>query len=251
MSETRKCSSCRTILPEGYAYANCQRCRDKHSEYVRIKYRENIAKGMCGICGKRPRYNGTVYCEVCLANKKEEVRENRKFREKMGFCSRCGKNRVYPPEKWCPECLAYTKQSNKKRRESEKIYRKNLYHLRREKGLCTKCGKPVDDGECMCKRCREVENYGYRKRWTERREKDGHISRSERTKYGLCYTCGLPIEDDCPSRKLCKKCYSKNFVVLHGKEYGGNNPYWENDNKIVFMKRGDTSDEQGVDGSHG
>ena len=61
---------------------------------------------------------------------------------------------------------------------------------------------------------------------------EGENVREYRKKNHLCYYCGNPI--DLPSGKLCGSCMER--CRENGKKGSGNNDYWKQDNRIVFMK---------------
>jgi predicted nucleic acid-binding Zn ribbon protein len=74
--------------------------------------------------------------------------------------------------------------------------KKELYHYRREHGLCTLCGRKVDEDRAMCRECREEKN-GYRRRYAKKK-------RFERREQGLCTVCGKPLEEE--NVRVCKEC---------------------------------------------
>ena len=56
----------------------------------------------------------------------------------IGLCHECGKNECDPGHTKCPSCL-------KKHRE----YMQRLRIRRKQRGLCTKCGHPVEGPETV------------------------------------------------------------------------------------------------------
>ena len=64
------------------------------------------------------------------------------------------------------------------------------YRIRKEKGLCPRCGKPNNSGFVACEKCREEEVLT--KRWYE--------------SHGFCPICH---NESAPKHKLCEVCLVK------------------------------------------
>lgn len=64
------------------------------------------------------------------------------------------------------------------------------YRMRKEKGLCPRCGKPNDSGFSICEKCREEDRITYH--WYE--------------SHGFCPNCH---HESAPNHKLCAVCLVK------------------------------------------
>ena len=84
------------------------------------------------------------------------------FYQSIGICPRCRKNKLYGGEKQCPGCSAAMYASVMHNREKEhynqthREWGRKTYHDRKEKGICTRCGKKKPDrGFLTCGICRK------------------------------------------------------------------------------------------------
>ena len=146
------------------------------------------------------------------------------WRKRMGLCVQCGKEKSFPGYVRCPECIEKTEESSRRcwANEEKRIRynkrgaerHKELRLERKEKGLCTKCGKPIKGGTYItCARCREKKNTARRAKNSRR---PGEHFR-ERIEAGVCMFCGEEVE---PGYKLCKSCLKRvreNFKKSNGK----------------------------------
>ncbi len=126
------------------------------------------------------------------------------FYQGIGICPRCRKNKLYGSEKQCPGCSADMYVSVMRNREKEhynqthREWGRKAYQNRKEKGICTRCGKrKPDNGFLTCGICRKK---GRDYRYT----KEGKPGRMERVINGLCYFCGNPVKK---GYKVCEKHY--------------------------------------------
>lgn len=85
-------------------------------------------------------------------------------------------------------------------------YGKKYYYSRKAKGLCTQCGKPVEDGKATCIECR--------KKKSERRQKNADKTNKYRRDYtakkkaeGLCIYCGTNKARE--GKVSCQECADK------------------------------------------
>lgn len=112
-------------------------------------------------------------------------------------------------ENACPECAAKKYESDIKRyrnqtteqREKTKKAKIEIRAERAEKGLCTVCGKPVEEPEKYkrCKSCREYANKYLRLR-RENAIKEPPVQDIRRMN-GLCIYCDRPVAE---GKKLCE-----------------------------------------------
>lgn len=127
--------------------------------------------------------------------------KERAFYKELGICPICHKNKLFGDEKSCLECKAneanYKSLSREVKREEYnlymRIYQKQIYDARKEKRICTTCGKrKAESGYATCDTCRT-------KRLKNRRIKCYKtLTRYER---GLCRFCDNPVED---GYKVCE-----------------------------------------------
>ncbi len=116
-------------------------------------------------------------------------------------------------EKVCPECNAeFANRAAKMREENreeynekQRIIHKNTYNIRKEQGICTRCGKrKADVGYKTCSIYRaKIREY--------KRVKYGKPDRSDRFEQGLCYFCDSPIKE---GYKVCEKHHQMNLEKL-------------------------------------
>lgn len=154
-------------------------------------YRERKQKGLCVNCSTPLEADENVLCTECREKRRKNVNEIREIKKKLKLCPRCGKNKLFGDEANCPECRAYAtnimskwREVNKEHyNEVHKTYSKKITKERREKGLCTRCGKrKADGGYVTCGVCRDKN----RKSW---RNRTPYSTREERVNNGGCYFC--------------------------------------------------------------
>lgn len=169
------------------------------------------------------------------------------YLKKIHICTNCGNEESEPNSNLCLECKEkiYSRKKNyyirnkKEINQKQKKYFKNLYYQRKEKGICTKCGKRkmCKNSTTLCLDCYVKSKRRKDKRW------NNDIPRSERVAYGLCYICGSKRKEH---NTLCDNCYSrsKNKMdllnanptnrMLDAREKYKNN--MSNLNKLLFKK---------------
>lgn len=170
-------------------------------------------------------------CPVCAEKSSQNRKNNRDYRRKIGVCTRCGKNKAEPYKKLCLECLGADqdryaeKKTTDEQRERDKLRKRKLSEERREKGLCTRCGKRSAKNGGICNVCK-----AYLKRYRDKNRQD--IMRSERTDFGICYICGKrPVEKD---KKVCAECYETRLKTLPSMWENMNNEYFRQLNYARF-----------------
>ena len=105
------------------------------------RYTDNVAKGLCGSCGKEPLLPGKSQGVKCNQISKDKAAAKRQIVTAAGLClSGCGKPRVLGKTR-CADCA-------KKQVDSQKTKRAE----RNAKGLCD-CGRPLKLGCVSCQRC--------------------------------------------------------------------------------------------------
>ena len=114
------------------------------------RYRDRIAAGLCGICGKRPLADDSkCYCEWCRAKNRTKcqnvrrsigVLSNDEYFE-LGLCYRCGKAPHLGGQKLCKKCSDLLAQARAKVDPE-----KRAPAFRRENDLFLQIKKGVKDG---------------------------------------------------------------------------------------------------------
>ncbi len=155
-----------------------------------------------------------------------------------GICVSCGGRDAFPGYVHCPECIEKANNASRKCWEDKekrikynahgRERKKQLREERKEKHLCTKCGRPLPSqyDYVTSKQCRKRRNgrrlgsttYGERFR--------------ERIEQGVCMYCGREVV---PGYKLCekhleerRKVLKKTGVVASAKWRGEITRQWEN-----------------------
>lgn len=145
------------------------------------------------------------------------AKERYKLLKQLKICVCCGHQEAEPGITLCLDCnekkrkysLAYQKQNCEEIRIKQSENSKKRYYDRKEKGICTKCGKHkiYAKSTIYCIDCYLKEKRRY--------QKNG-IDRSERPAYGLCYQCGKPKErEDISLCNCCHKRSSENMKSLN------------------------------------
>lgn len=188
-------------------------------------YEFRKTNGICVRCGKEMARTNRVMCEACAEKERVRRSEDRAALSKMNLCPKCGQNRLYGDEKMCLDCREKMYKYNKTRRHSTG---KNYNELRKQNGLCIKCGRrPPVPGRVKCGICLALE----RERARNYRLRNGvDVDRSERPNFGRCYFCGGEIE----SGRICNACKERIIKNLPKKHV---NLTWIHDNELVFMKK--------------
>ena len=134
----------------------------------------------------------------------------------------------------CEECSLKEAEKKKRYRERDKSrclsrkkrLEKSTYAIRREKGLCVRCGKASRyNGNLTCIDCTLKSS-------REKKEK----RRRKKTDFrdGLCACCNNPVV---PEHKLCEEHYRPRAEIMRKvqAEYQEQNEdRWRKDNKIAF-----------------
>lgn len=201
------------------------------SEISRRFYLNRKHGGLCPRCGKKLERDGH-YCTDCLEKDREYRSKSREFFRENHICSSCGKQIVFGSDKTCPECrekrARIKKNITEDAKEKERERQKSIYKDRKERGVCTRCGKrPPAPGRAKCGICLEKNAEEHRKKNYNRKN-----IKEYRIENRLCYYCGDPVDTD---KKICSKCLQK--CKEYGEKSGGGNEYWEKDNKLIFIKK--------------
>jgi len=169
-------------------------------------------------------------------------KERREFYKSKGICAQCGAEKAVPGKTLCLCCKArridYNRKQYEKMSSEQKNIRKEKARMlranRKEKGVCTRCGKrPAKIGKTKCGQCLASERLAYIKR----ARKNGIMPSDLLGDGHHCATCGTEIE----SGKLCQRCYQnsvraiaiarehihsgwkyQNFVFGRNEKYAGN-----------------------------
>lgn len=161
--------------------------------------KERTRKGLCSNCGKPLDREGKM-CTAC----KEKVYQTYKARTEWytshGICPICGQNEIFPNEKICPECKAKRQTREENRKDYQKKYQKALRKKRKALGLCTQCGRPMDNDTTVCNACKEKNKQRVKKK-PKQYVKENWVSDRK------CAICGgEPLVE---GKRVCEKCYSR------------------------------------------
>lgn len=176
-------------------------------------YHKYIAAGKCGQCGKENDRKDKKTCSECGKKDSAYQSETKKFMLEIGICPACKKNKILGKEKTCPECKAkgakYKAKSREQDREKYNDYMRNYqraqYQERKNKGICTRCGKRKVTKGSRCDYCKSKAQTGVLI------TKNG----KERVENGLCYWCGQPQKK---GYKVCEKHYQMNVNKARSKK---------------------------------
>ncbi len=204
------------------------------SEISHRAYMRRRDSGLCPRCGEKLDRQG-YYCSKCLKKANDYNREVTEFCRQFKICPQCRKNKLFGDEKTCPECLAkkaeYNSkhpQDNKKYAENFKRQQKRLYQERKANGICTRCGKrKAYPGKAKCKICLDKDVLQHRKASFNKPN-----IKEYRHDNHLCYHCGKPIDRE--TGELCQSCWNR--CRENGLKSSNDNPYWRQDDNIVFIK---------------
>lgn len=175
-------------------------------------FKDRVAKGLCGYCGKENDNLPLKYCKACAEKRSRQNKERKEYYERHGWCNVCGSPEKMENGKMCFRCweTAYNGRQKRKKpmtdEERQKVYQRNTEKRRKqlENGLCWYCGKrKVLDGrreciDCYAKRKREIAQKSSRK------QAENAAIREEWLKNHLCTKCGEPAKD---GYKVCERHY--------------------------------------------
>lgn len=176
-------------------------------------YHKYITAGKCGQCGKENDRKDRKTCSECGKKNSDYQNETKRFMLEIGICPICKKYRILGGERSCPECRAKEAEYKTKLRERDrekynnymKSYQKAQYQERKNKGICTRCGKRKVTSGSRCDYCKAKTQTGILV--TE--------NGKERVKNGLCYWCG---EKQKQGYKVCEKHYQMNLEKARNKK---------------------------------
>lgn len=204
------------------------------AEINKRHYRKRKDNGLCPRCGKKLDRKGH-YCTNCVEKHNEYQRDTKRLLRSIGICPECRKEKLFGDERTCLECQANaysrkhpTEEQRKRYNEKFKIQQKELYKIRSEKGICTRCGKfKAKDGAKKCEICLEKNAALHRQKYLKKQNE-----RLIRKLNNLCYQCGEPL-DETAKTSFCKKCYEKCCKNL---EKAREKSPWGETNQYFFKK---------------
>lgn len=188
-------------------------------------------RGLCTKCGKENPTPEKSMCPTCAEKNSQNRKNNREYRRKIGVCMRCGKNKAEPHKKLCLECLGADqdryaeKKVTDEQREKDKLRKREVAKERREKGVCTRCGKYAVESGGICSKCK-----AYLKKYRDSHRQD--LTRSERPDYGICYICGKAKV--MKGKRVCSDCYETRLQTLPAMWANPNNEYFKQLNHARF-----------------
>lgn len=204
-------------------------------EYMHKRYIDMRNSGKCPRCGKLKDRQG-YYCSECLAKQNLYQRETRKFLREQHICTVCRKVATYGDDKICFECRAKNNNNKKPLSEEQKVAyyektnarNKNTYIIRKEQGICTRCGlRKADNGRTKCRICLDKDS-------EKHRLARDVIPRNDCVSKGMCYLCKSKIDTD---KKICSSCLEKSSHKDKQIIYDRRNHIWSKDNKILFGRK--------------
>ena len=180
-------------------------------------FKDRVAKGLCGYCGKENDNLPVKYCKACSEKRSRQNKERKEYYERHGWCNVCGNPEKMENSKMCYRCWETSYNAKQRRRSKSKTAEEkeaerlkvNAYNRERkqkalENGICYYCLKnKVIEGrreclECLTKRKKESEQKAQ-----ERRAIRENL-RSYRLENHLCTKCGEPAKD---GYKVCERHY--------------------------------------------
>ena len=205
-----------------------RRARDLKRWHRRVA--ERRANGTCIRCGKRPPQPHRSDCEPCAEKRRaaDLERHHRRTAERtaLGLCPRCGKQPPAPERFLCEPCgekrnrasrardarlraAGLPRRDSDKARAYERDRSRREADIRREAGLCTRCGKqPAAEGRASCEPCLEKRRAADREKYAagkaaglpygganpdaKRKNARAKSKRRQKTRIeaGLCIRCG-------------------------------------------------------------
>ena len=209
-------------------------------EISRRHYEKKIQNGLCGRCGG-PKDREGFYCSECLKEQSKYKKETRDFFRRHNLCTICGKVAVFGNERTCPECRAkrreivsrwITPEKSREYLDENKNRAKRIYHERKAKGICTRCGKrKAERDKTRCGICLSKDAEAHRKK----RDSKNHWSEA-----GLCCRCGKP---SMPGRKLCEDHYKKIVASLAKARESKRVDVFKRQNDMHFLRDGSGNNE--------
>lgn len=139
-----------------------------------------------------------------------------------GICPTCGKQKSIKGKVNCLECsgrnlewsVAYFQNLSEQCREARKKrvseYNKRIRKERKQKGLCTACGKKqARENKTLCNICANKQKRNNEKYMRKKAESQGKdmIQRQFRTSLGMCYICGKAVSPE--NRNFCHECLER------------------------------------------
>lgn len=158
---------------------------------------------LCDRCGKRPRQDGSIYCEGCQRAFEAGFRTGKKSivgYNRDGICPRCRELPKVPGYPYCQPC--------KRRYRAEYAIRHKGPDRR-----CKDCGEPVDKGKTYCGRCGTQRKKDYLHKYYEthlkvkrQADREGAPDRRRRSSQPFCPDCGLRPKAIGPTGKMRARC---------------------------------------------
>lgn len=159
----------------------------------------------------------------------------------MSLCHKCRKQKPAPGKKYCFDCLDAIREYDRRRynQENAKQYqkrRREIYHEKKENGICVRCSKPATHG-IYC-----YEHSIKQKKRSQERSRIRRIERHERglipdkrKEEGLCKWCGKPAV----SGLRCCEEHQMIFSAAGKKGYESNLRNGNNEwiNEVVAWKK--------------
>lgn len=208
--------------PNSSEYVICDICREKNRQKCKERYAYRKANGLCVACGN-PTENG-CRCEKCAKKASEYVSDTHKMRKELGCCINCGE----PLDKNSKQFCTYHKMEKRMQSQSEyerikqsdkyseyrakqTEYQRQRTELRKENGLCIRCGKR----EVLSYRSQRMCRWCLTKANKEHREWHSNLPifhRSDIIEGVHCKTCCKPV--DIPGESQCNRCKENSLKNL-------------------------------------
>lgn len=214
-------------------YVICDICREKNRQKCKERYVYRKANGLCVACGN-PTENG-CRCEKCAKKASEYVSDTHKMRKELGCCINCGEPLDRNSKQFCTyhkmEKRMQSQSEYERIKQSDKYseyrakqteYQRQRTELRKENGLCIRCGKREVlsyRSQRMCRWCLEKTN-------KELRESRFSIHRDQIVEGVDCKICCKPVETQ--GNKLCNRCLEncrRNIAVVNANRDNSNHSW--------------------------
>lgn len=142
---------------------------------------------VCTSCKKNKEDDGFKVCEKCRTSSRESANMALEYRKLRNRCSRCGAEIIYGKSNMCVDCREHMSSNALRYYYSNKDdilkKRKNRSIELKEKGMCTRCGKPKENKDyAYCSKC---------KAYCKRHRPKPYLA-EWRKQNGLCRWCDNP-----------------------------------------------------------
>ena len=83
-------------------------------------FKDRVAKGLCGYCGKENDNLPVKYCKACSDKRSRQNKERKEYYERHGWCNVCGNPEKMENSKMCYRCWETSYNAKQRRRNKPK-----------------------------------------------------------------------------------------------------------------------------------